>query len=154
MCSYGNAGSTSILKGTWCSGITFASHAEGPGFKSQCVHIGHRAKNLLGCFRLPREFDFGARARFGAFRIMRLQRAVATCHSSARSIPSRQFIYKVSVAHTAQGLRVGCVVRPGLRVGCVVRPDFTFGFSHRAFALLRACTAPRYCLGAPSRAAA
>ena len=23
--------------GTWCSGITSASHAEGPGFKSQCV---------------------------------------------------------------------------------------------------------------------
>ena len=26
--------------GAWCSGITSASHAEGPGFKSQCVHIG------------------------------------------------------------------------------------------------------------------
>ena len=26
-------------QGTWCSGITSASHAEGPGFKSQCVHI-------------------------------------------------------------------------------------------------------------------
>ena len=26
-------------KGTWCSGITSASHAEGPGFKSQCVHL-------------------------------------------------------------------------------------------------------------------
>ena len=25
--------------GTWCSGITSASHAEGLGFKSQCVHI-------------------------------------------------------------------------------------------------------------------
>ena len=25
-------------QGTWCSGITSASHAEGPGFKSQCVH--------------------------------------------------------------------------------------------------------------------
>ena len=23
---------------TWCSGIISASHAEGPGFKSQCVH--------------------------------------------------------------------------------------------------------------------
>ena len=30
------------LKGTWCSGITSASHAEGPGFKSQWVHsYGH-----------------------------------------------------------------------------------------------------------------
>ena len=28
-----------LLKGTWCSGITSASHAEGPGFKSQCVHF-------------------------------------------------------------------------------------------------------------------
>ena len=26
------------LKGTWCSGITSAPHAEGPGFKFQCVH--------------------------------------------------------------------------------------------------------------------
>ena len=26
-----------ILTGTWCSGITSAPHAEGPGFKSQCV---------------------------------------------------------------------------------------------------------------------
>ena len=25
------------LRGTWCSGITSAPHAEGPGFKSQCV---------------------------------------------------------------------------------------------------------------------
>ena len=25
--------------GTWCSGITSASHAESPGFKSQCVHL-------------------------------------------------------------------------------------------------------------------
>ena len=28
-----------VLWGTWCSGITSASHAEGPGFKSQCVHL-------------------------------------------------------------------------------------------------------------------
>ena len=28
-----------LLKGTWCSGITSTSHAEGPGFKSQCVHL-------------------------------------------------------------------------------------------------------------------
>ena len=28
-----------LLTGTWCSGITSASHAEGPGFKSQCVHF-------------------------------------------------------------------------------------------------------------------
>ena len=26
-----------MLRGTWCSGITSAPHAEGPGFKSQCV---------------------------------------------------------------------------------------------------------------------
>ena len=25
--------------GTWCNGITSASHAEGPGFNPQCVHI-------------------------------------------------------------------------------------------------------------------
>ena len=27
------------LSGTWCSGITSASHAEGPGFNPQCVHF-------------------------------------------------------------------------------------------------------------------
>ena len=27
------------LRGTWCSGITSASHAEGPGFNPQCVHL-------------------------------------------------------------------------------------------------------------------
>jgi hypothetical protein len=35
-------------KGTWCSGITSASHAEGPGFKSQCVHVGHHAPAFVG----------------------------------------------------------------------------------------------------------
>ena len=29
--------------GTWCSGITSASHVEGPGFKSQCVHCSQLA---------------------------------------------------------------------------------------------------------------
>ena len=33
------------LKGTWCSGITSAPHAEGPGFKSQCVHLLHMFKS-------------------------------------------------------------------------------------------------------------
>ena len=28
-----------IIVGAWCSGITSAPHAEGPGFKSQCVHV-------------------------------------------------------------------------------------------------------------------
>ena len=27
-----------FARGTWCSGITSASHAEGPGFNPQCVH--------------------------------------------------------------------------------------------------------------------
>ena len=26
-------------RGTWCSGITSASHAAGPGFNPQCVHL-------------------------------------------------------------------------------------------------------------------
>ena len=33
--------------GTWCSGITSASHAEGPGFKSQWVQDCHRRYNLI-----------------------------------------------------------------------------------------------------------
>ena len=36
------------LKGTWCSGITSAPHAEGPGFKSQCVHLLHMSKSKSG----------------------------------------------------------------------------------------------------------
>ena len=30
-----------IIRGTWCSGITSASHAEGPGLKSQCFQKLH-----------------------------------------------------------------------------------------------------------------
>ena len=30
---------TSSQMGTWCSGITSAPHAEGPGLNPQCVHI-------------------------------------------------------------------------------------------------------------------
>jgi hypothetical protein len=36
------------LQGTWCSGITSASHAEGPGFKSQCVHFPSKSRNARG----------------------------------------------------------------------------------------------------------
>ena len=31
--------SNEVVKGTWCSGITSASHAEGPGLNPQCVHF-------------------------------------------------------------------------------------------------------------------
>ena len=34
----GHCGCTAIT-GTWCSGITSAPHAEGPGFNPQCVHF-------------------------------------------------------------------------------------------------------------------
>ena len=37
--------------GTWCSGITSAPHAEGSGFKSQCVHV---LRYTVSCVRLPR----------------------------------------------------------------------------------------------------
>ena len=33
--------------GTWCSGITSASHAEGPGFKSQCVQLCFAVRCLM-----------------------------------------------------------------------------------------------------------
>ena len=32
----------SILTGMWCSGITSASHAEGPGFEPRRVHFASR----------------------------------------------------------------------------------------------------------------
>jgi hypothetical protein len=31
-----------VHMGTWCSGITSALHAEGPGFNPQCVHLRQR----------------------------------------------------------------------------------------------------------------
>jgi hypothetical protein len=31
-----------VHTGTWCSGITSALHAEGPGFNPQCVHLRQR----------------------------------------------------------------------------------------------------------------
>ena len=34
-------------RGTWCSGITSASHAEGPGLNPQCVHAQHTARSLV-----------------------------------------------------------------------------------------------------------
>ena len=36
----------SCLSGTWCSGITSASHAEGPGFNPQCVHLATAPRSL------------------------------------------------------------------------------------------------------------
>ena len=51
-----------LLKGTWCSGITSASHAEGPGFKSQCVHFLMRANvptQKRYCFDAKRKSDPG-----------------------------------------------------------------------------------------------
>ena len=39
---------TTVIKGTWCSGITSASHAEGPGFKSQCVQYQFQIKLPIG----------------------------------------------------------------------------------------------------------
>ena len=39
--------------GTWCSGITSASHAEGPGFKSQCVHLRRWTGDCLHRRALP-----------------------------------------------------------------------------------------------------
>ena len=38
---------SAMSEGTWCSGITSASHAEGPGFKSQCVHLSGRQSSLI-----------------------------------------------------------------------------------------------------------
>ena len=40
-----------FILGTWCSGITSASHAEGPGFKSQCVRLSRMA--CVNCTCVP-----------------------------------------------------------------------------------------------------
>ena len=66
-------------KGTWCSGITSASHAEGPGFKSQCVHVGRHGPAFV-------------RAVIGADAgrcCAPLAKGAGTVHSFARRIYSR-----------------------------------------------------------------
>ena len=35
------------FKGTWCSGITPAQHAGGPGFNPQCVHYFSNRYNVV-----------------------------------------------------------------------------------------------------------
>ena len=55
------------LKGTWCSGITSAPHAEGPGFKSQCVHVHNIVRaHMCRCVPRGRSKAIGARPRLGA----------------------------------------------------------------------------------------
>ena len=51
--------------GAWCSGITSASHAEGPGFKSQCVRFdppthfpGHGFRRTLMAWDSPNPSKF------------------------------------------------------------------------------------------------
>ena len=75
-------------KGTWCSGITSASHAEGPGFKSQCVHS---CSLLRGLFALLSSSPFlspcflpVARAQERAMGTLQTQQAQAgsTCGNS------------------------------------------------------------------------
>ena len=73
-------------EGTWCSGITSASHAEGPGFKSQCVHY---TRVGAGCLRPP--MAGGARALQLALRRVRAgpatarRPAVSSCAASTDS---------------------------------------------------------------------
>ena len=40
-----------LSRGTWCSGITSAPHAEGPGLNPQCVH----AQKKVYCVHVPDE---------------------------------------------------------------------------------------------------
>ena len=46
-----------VAMGTWCSGITSASHAEGPGFNAQCVHVKRHGRL---------QYDYSARASLSA----------------------------------------------------------------------------------------
>ena len=39
-------------RGTWCSGITSAPHAEGPGLNPQCVHVQKRQLRTMAHARL------------------------------------------------------------------------------------------------------
>ena len=42
------------VTGSWCSGITSASHAEGPGFKSQWVHLFVTTQSTSGLYSSSR----------------------------------------------------------------------------------------------------
>ena len=69
--------SSQTVEGTWCSGITSASHAEGPGFNPQCVHL------------LRRALTFSLRARdhakpTHAHMQARKQQLIGITHESAR----------------------------------------------------------------------
>ena len=86
-------------KGTWCSGITSASHAEGPGFKSQCVHFTPSAPPLgeemldpgrtRTCnlwFRRPTPYPLGHRATgHTSYSVLRAQRVISAKRRNAQA---------------------------------------------------------------------
>ena len=85
------------------------------------VSILATVQKLVGLL-LVIDVNFWACARVGAFRMMRLQQWVASCHAPAGAIRARQCMYRRFVVHVAKRYHVGCVVGS----------DFTFAFSHQA----------------------
>ena len=88
-----------VAKGTWCSGITSASHAEGPGFKSQCVHFTPSAPPLgeemlhpgrtRTCnlwFRRPTPYPLGHRATgHTSYSVLRARRVISAKRRNAQA---------------------------------------------------------------------
>ena len=112
--------------GSWCSGITSASHAEGPGFKSQWVHfaggktsiVAPRIRSLnVGCALQSRD-SLAERSKApdsssgGAIRVGSNPTAVTFCVPPAATAPSAGkpspidwvcCVYGAGVAESNQG---------------------------------------------------
>ena len=106
-----------VPRGTWCSGITSASHAEGPGFKSQCVHAHgvscsamyqHLATRRTGCEATATPTQLAlTRSRRPASPTARLRlRRCGDClllasHNCGTSVPPHGSLTGMHTRHTA-----------------------------------------------------
>ncbi len=126
-------------KGTWCSGITPAQHAGGPGFNPQCVHHCHLAPAHPLHNTAPRQMQIapaGSRTRvtsmgglYDAVTLLVLQQSIAACgadgsmcRSASVATPSRVCGASNSILCTDAALRTrsswahGVVVSHPLRM--------------------------------------
>ena len=126
-------------KGTWCSGITPAQHAGGPGFNPQCVHHCHLAPAHPLHNTAPRQMQIapaGSRTQvtsmgglYDAVTLLVLQQSIAACgangsmcRSASVATPSRVCGASNSILCTDAALRTrsswahGVVVSHPLRM--------------------------------------
>ena len=88
--------------GTWCSGITSAPHAEGTGFKSQCVHFSHWVLQIHGAFEctsMPR-----STTRESNLEPPALQANALSIRPAGRSRARSSCIWKIRRKNESEGL--------------------------------------------------